>query len=164
MRLYGLEIFLRVDGGGAFDENVERIGGDDVVLVFGCEDVVARVVINDLGFGIVEDVVILLRKIARGSGRDHGFNFADRNFLDAWIGGESAGGNACAESDTQHGDGMRVKQRGKMTYHPLQLHVEGFGGGFDVAIDVNFDRAVVPLRDGDRRIDTFDGVENLRRR
>ena len=32
-----LEIFLRIQRGGAFDEDIEGIGGDDVELIGGCE-------------------------------------------------------------------------------------------------------------------------------
>ena len=33
----GLEIFLRIERRGAFDKDIEGIGGDDVELIGGCE-------------------------------------------------------------------------------------------------------------------------------
>ena len=122
----------------------------------------ARVVVDDLRFRIVQDVVILLRKIARGRGRNDGFNFADGDFLDAGIRGESAGGNSGAKSDSENRFRIGMKQRGKVPDHALQFHIVGFGGGFHVAVDVNFDGAVVPLSDGDGGIYSFDGMQNLR--
>ncbi len=158
MRLDGLEIFLRVNRGRALDENVERIRRDDVVLVGGSEDVVAGIVINNLRFGVVQHVVILLREISRGSWRNHRFDFANCDFFDAGISGERSGGDTRAKSNSKHGNGMRMQQCRQMADHSLQFHVEGFGGRFDVAIHVHFHRAVVPLCDCNRRIYSFDRI------
>ena len=111
--------------------------------------------------GIVQDVVILLGEIARGGGRNHGLDFADGDVLDAGIAGEGAGRDARAEADAQHRFRIGMKQPGQMAHHALQLHVEGLGGGFDVAVDVDLDRAVAPARDGDRGVAALDGVEQL---
>ena len=36
-----------------------------------------------------------------------------------------------------------------MSHHALELHIEEFGGGFHVAVDVDFDRAVLVFGDRD---------------
>ena len=53
MLLDRFEILLRIQRGGSFDEHVQRIGGDDVELLGGGQQVVARVVVDDVGARIV---------------------------------------------------------------------------------------------------------------
>src|SRR5580698_1584141 len=123
----------------------------------------ARVVVHDVGAGMVEDVVILVREIARGSGWNHGLNLTNRDLLNGRIAGEGAGGHSRAEADAQHGQGPRMQQGGQVSDHALELHVVEFGGGLHVAVYVDVDGAVVPSRNGYGRVDSFGGVQDLRR-
>ena len=102
-----------------------------------------------MGARIVKDVVILFEEILGGSGRNYRLDFADSNFLDAGIGGERAGGNSGAESDSENRFRIGMKQRGEVADHALQFHVIRFSGGFDVTIHVHFNCAVIPSGDCD---------------
>src|ERR1700722_2290131 len=106
--------------------------------------------------------IIRLAEESRGGGRDQWLNFADGDFLNARIARESAGGDSGAESDAEHGFWIRMQQGWKMADHPLQFHVVDFRGRFDVAVHIYIDRVVGPLRDRDRRIDSFGDVEHFR--
>ena len=161
MALDGFEVLLGVDGGGALGEDVQRIAGDDVELIGGGQQVVARVVEHNPGLGILVDLVILLTEKTRGGGWDHGLDFADGDVLDRRIPGEGAGADSGAEAYAKDGFRRRVQYAGQVAHHALQLHVVGLGGGFHVAVDVNLDGAIVPARDGHRGIAAFDGVKHF---
>ena len=75
---------------------------------------------------------------------------------------ERAGGDARAEADAEHRFRVGMQHAGQVAHHALQLHVVGLGGGLHVAVDVDFDRAIVPARDRDRRIAAFDRCTALR--
>ena len=59
------------------------------------------------------------------------------------IAGESACGNSRAEADAEHGFRIGMNQPRQMAHHALQLHVEQFGGGFHVAVDIDVNGAVL---------------------
>src|SRR5215831_5842424 len=65
MLLYALEVFLGVDGSRAFGENVERVAGDDVELVVGRHQVMARIVEDHAGLRVFVDAIVLLAEEAR---------------------------------------------------------------------------------------------------
>ena len=92
------------------------------------------------------DVVIRLREVARRRRRNHGFDLANRDVLDAGIAREGSGRNARAEPDAQHGFRIGMQQRGQMANHSLQLHVIRLGRCFDVAVDVDLGGAVAPFQ------------------
>jgi hypothetical protein len=95
-----LEIFLGVEGGGAFDPGVDGVGGDDVKFFAGGEEEVAAVVVNDFEAGVVENVVIFFGEVAGDDPGDEGFDFADDDAPDAGIEDEGAGGDGSVEAST----------------------------------------------------------------
>src|ERR1041385_8844810 len=162
MLLDQLKVFLGVERGAAFDPRVNGIAGDDVELFGGGENEMARVVINDLGARVVDDVVVLLAEIFGCGRRDDRLHFADDDTLHPGIYHEASRRDTRAEPDNQHGLGILVHERGHVAEHALQAHVVGFGGSFDLARDVELYRAIVPFRDGDGRVDAFARIENAR--
>src|SRR5262245_59148383 len=102
MLLYQLEIFLGIKCGAALDPGMDRIGSDDVELLACGEDVVPRVVVDDLHAWIVHDIVILLPEIASGGWWDDGLHLADHDPLDPGIHHKAAGRDARAESYDEH--------------------------------------------------------------
>src|ERR1700722_11691866 len=120
-----------------------------------------RVVEHYMSTRIKSHAIIRLAKESRGGRWNQWLDLADGDFLNAGITRESSGGDTGAESDAQHGSRIRMQQGGQMAHHPLQFHVVNFGGRFDVAVHIYIDRVVGPLRDRDRRIDSFGDVEHL---
>ena len=148
MALHRLEVLLRIKRGGSFDEDVERIGGDDVELVGGGQQVVARVVEDDVRARIEHDAVILRRRrYCVEAGGITGSISQTVIFSNAGIAGERSGGDTGAEADAEHRFRIGMQQGGQMADHALQLHVVEFGGRFHVAVDVDVDRAVRSIRE-----------------
>ena len=162
MTLDRFEILFGIQTGGAFDEDVERIGGDDVKFLASGEQVVARVVVDDVRTRVIHNIVILRAEISRRNRRNDGLDFANGDFLNARVGGESTGGYAGSEADSQYRLRMRMEQSRQMSDHSLEFHVVRFGGGFDVTVDVDADGSVTPARNGHRRISPFRGVNDGR--
>src|SRR5262245_51911154 len=97
-----LEVFLGIYGGGAFGENVQRIGRDDVVFVIGGHDVMTSIIVDNPRLWIVQYLVVLLGEIFGGKRRDDGLDLADRDAFNSGIAGERSGRDSGAETDSQN--------------------------------------------------------------
>jgi len=144
--LHRIEVFLRIECRCAFRKHVERIGSDDVELLVGSAEIVARVVVVDGGPGIEHDAIIFLPEELRRDGWNARLDFANLDLLNVGVARESAGRHARTEADAQHRFRLGMHQSGQMAHHPLQPHVVWFVGGFHVAVDIDLHRAVFPLR------------------
>ena len=122
---------------------VDRVGGDDVELLLGREDVVPGVVVDDLDARIVQHVVVLLAEEARGDLRDQRLDLADDDPLDVGVQHERAGGDARPAADDEHRARLGVQEGREVAEHPLQPHVGRLGRGLDLAADVEVDDIAV---------------------
>ena len=157
--LHELEVLLGVERGRALHPGMDRVGRDDVELLLGGEDIVARVVVDDLHARIVHHVVVLVLEVRRDLLRHERLDLADDDALHRRVLRERPGRHARAAAHDEHGLRVRMKQRRHMAEHALQAHVGDQRGGLSLARDVKAADAVAPLRDLDGGVEALADVE-----
>src|SRR5262245_39062024 len=158
---YQLEVLAGVERGGAFDPRMDGVGGDNVKLFAGGQEIVPRVVIDDLHARVVENIVVLFGEILRDGSDDQRFNLADHDSLNAGMVDKASCGDACAQSDDQNRPWARMKQSGQVAEHPLQPHVSPRGRRFILAADVKVPYADRRFRNSNGCVHSLARVQDI---
>src|SRR5437773_11055823 len=124
MTAHEREVFLRVERRRAFHPRMNGIGRDGIELFWRGQYEVAGVIVDHSCPVVTEDVVILgAEKLVRGRRYDR-FQFANDDALHVRILDERSCRYTGAESNDQYRPRLPVNERGQMSHHSLQAHVE----------------------------------------
>src|SRR4030095_17032830 len=103
VRLDELEVLLCVERRRTLDPRMDRVRRDDVELLVRRQNVMPRVVVDDLHTRLVYDVVVLLREERRDHARNQRLDLADDDALDARVEDERSCRHTGAKADDEHG-------------------------------------------------------------
>ncbi len=127
-------VLRRVQIRGAVRPRVDRIGGDDVERARSRLEKIAAVLHNHGHTIVVDGVAVEIAEDPRCT--DHGgFDFDERDFVDAGMRRDAAQRQAGAQTDHERRSGVWMQERRQMSQHVLVVQVRVMIGRNGLAVD-----------------------------